>query len=44
MRYAIFDFDGTLIDSMTMWRNVGNTFLEKNFFNSRSEVMFPNRQ
>ena len=30
MRYAIFDFDGTLIDSMTMWRNVGKTFLEKN--------------
>ncbi len=30
MRYAIFDFDGTLIDSMTMWRNMGNIFLEKN--------------
>ena len=30
MRYAIFDFDGTLIDSMTMWRNVGKTFLEQN--------------
>ena len=29
MRYAIFDFDGTLIDSMTMWRNIGNLFLEK---------------
>ncbi|MBQ7816571.1 MAG: HAD family phosphatase [Oscillospiraceae bacterium] len=28
MRYAIFDFDGTLIDSMTMWRNMGNIFLE----------------
>ena len=32
MRYAIFDFDGTLIDSMTMWRNMGNLFLEKNNF------------
>ena len=32
MRYAIFDFDGTLIDSMTMWRNMGNIFLEKNNF------------
>lgn len=28
MRYAIFDFDGTLIDSMTMWRNIGKIFLE----------------
>ena len=30
MRYAIFDFDGTLIDSMTMWRNMGNIFLKEN--------------
>ena len=28
MRYAIFDFDGTLADSMLMWRSVGKTFLE----------------
>ena len=28
MKYAIFDFDGTLADSMTMWRNVGKAFLE----------------
>ena len=28
MKYAIFDFDGTLIDSMKMWRNVGRVFLE----------------
>ena len=32
MRYAIFDFDGTLIDSMTMWRNIGNIFLETHNF------------
>ncbi len=30
MRYAIFDFDGTLVDSMTMWRGVGKAFLEQN--------------
>lgn len=29
MRYAIFDLDGTLVDSMTMWRSVGKTFLER---------------
>ncbi|MBR5251321.1 MAG: HAD family phosphatase [Oscillospiraceae bacterium] len=29
MRYAIFDLDGTLVDSMTMWRSVGKTFLEQ---------------
>jgi len=28
MKYAIFDLDGTLVDSMTMWRSVGKTFLE----------------
>ena len=28
MKYAIFDFDGTLADSMKMWRSVGKTFLE----------------
>jgi len=29
MKYAIFDLDGTLVDSMTMWRSVGKTFLEQ---------------
>lgn len=29
MRYAIFDLDGTLVDSMTMWRSVCKTFLER---------------
>lgn len=29
MKAAIFDLDGTLIDSMTMWRNLGKNFLEK---------------
>lgn len=28
MKYAIFDLDGTLADSMKMWRSVGRTFLE----------------
>ena len=28
MKYAILDFDGTLADSMVMWRNVGNAFLK----------------
>ena len=28
MRYAIFDLDGTLADSMKMWRSVGKIFLE----------------
>lgn len=30
MKYAIFDFDGTIIDSMNMWRNISNSFLEEN--------------
>ncbi len=30
MKYAIFDFDGTIIDSMGMWRNISNSFLEEN--------------
>ena len=29
MKYAIFDFDGTLVDSMVMWRSVGRTFLSQ---------------
>lgn len=29
MKYAIFDFDGTLVDSMVMWRSVGKTFLNQ---------------
>lgn len=29
MKYAIFDFDGTLADSMVMWRSVGKTFLSR---------------
>ncbi len=29
MRYAIFDLDGTLADSMKMWRSVGKIFLEE---------------
>lgn len=32
MRFAIFDFDGTIIDSMPMWRNMGNIFLKENGF------------
>jgi len=29
MKYAIFDFDGTLADSMIMWRSVGKSFLSQ---------------
>lgn len=29
MKYAIFDMDGTLLDSMVMWRSVGKTFLKE---------------
>ena len=28
MRYAIFDLDGTLVDSMYYWRSFGKYFLE----------------
>lgn len=29
-RYCIFDMDGTLIDSMTMWKHLGENFLRRN--------------
>lgn len=29
MKAVIFDLDGTLIDSMSMWKNLGKTFLEE---------------
>ena len=29
MRNIIFDMDGTLLDSMEMWENLGNLFLAK---------------
>ena len=37
MRYAIFDLDGTLTDSMTMWRNVANTYLAENGFTPQDD-------
>ncbi len=30
IRYAFFDFDGTLVDSMYYWRNIMNEYLEQN--------------
>ena len=27
-RFAIFDMDGTLVDSMTYWRNLASEFLQ----------------
>ena len=29
-RFAIFDMDGTLVDSMAYWRNLASEFLESN--------------
>ena len=29
MKGAIFDVDGTLLDSMTVWRNITERFLKK---------------
>lgn len=29
IKYYIFDLDGTLIDSLQVWKNVGNCYLEK---------------
>ena len=38
MRYAIFDFDGTIIDSMSMWRNISNSFLEEHGISPQDEL------
>lgn len=38
MKAAIFDLDGTLIDSMGMWRNLGKNFLEKREIEMTDEV------
>jgi len=32
MKYIIFDLDGTLIDSMPIWRGTGETFLKRHGF------------
>lgn len=32
MRYAIFDLDGTIVDSMGYWRGVATAFIEENGF------------
>lgn len=32
MKYIIFDLDGTLIDSMPIWRSTGETFLKRHHF------------
>lgn len=38
MKASIFDLDGTLIDSMGMWRNLGKNFLEKREIEMTDEV------
>lgn len=39
MRYAIFDLDGTLTDSMGMWRGVANAYLIENGFPFQEDIV-----
>lgn len=38
MKYAIFDLDGTLTDSMGMWRGVANEYLVQNGFPAQEDI------
>jgi beta-phosphoglucomutase-like phosphatase (HAD superfamily) len=38
MQAAIFDLDGTILDSMSVWRNMGSLYLEKTGVNPPADI------
>lgn len=38
MRYAIFDFDGTIVDSMSYWRNFSKAYLEEHGYEPKESL------
>ena len=41
VKYAIFDMDGTLLDSMHVWDNLGEDILSRHGISAQKDTLFP---